>query len=87
LTASNDPTHTVVWIWKEKGGDVKTAEEKYRNDPNYKFLVDSLMYQVSRGTYTPSELREAVIFACTRWELMQTNVSLVYPKESICPKD
>ncbi len=47
-----------------------TAEEKYMNDPVYHRIVDTLMYEISKGSYSPSELREMVIFACTRYEMM-----------------
>lgn len=40
------------------------AREAYRNDPQYHNLVDMLVNQVEALEMTPSEIREAVVFAC-----------------------
>ncbi len=47
---------------------MKTPLEKYHNDAHYRRLVDILMLQIDEANYTPSELREAVIFACIKYE-------------------
>ena len=47
---------------------MKTPREKYLNDPHYKQLVDVLSYQVEMARFTPSEIREAAIFACILYE-------------------
>lgn len=44
------------------------AEGRYRNDPHFRVLVDTLMALIAREEYTPSELRLALIFAATRHE-------------------
>jgi len=46
------------------------AEERYKNDPIFHSIVDSLyhMLDVGNGMYTPTELREAVILATSMWE-------------------
>lgn len=51
---------------------MKTPREKYENDPHYHALVDSMMAMIDQGNFTPSELREAVIYAATRYEMMST---------------
>lgn len=44
---------------------MKTPQEKYYNDVTYRLLVDTLIILIEKGEYTPSELREAVIFAAS----------------------
>ena len=48
---------------------MKTPEEKYTNDPEYRRLVDSLEQLVEMGRFTPSELREACVYAAIRYEM------------------
>ena len=36
---------------------------RYRRDPAFRMLVDMLISQLRQNTYTPTELREAVILA------------------------
>jgi len=40
------------------------AREAYRNDPQYHDLVDVLVGQIEALEMTPSEVREAGVFAC-----------------------
>lgn len=47
---------------------MKTPREKYLNDSLYKALVDSLHSCIEAGNFTPSEVREAAIFACIIYE-------------------
>lgn len=42
---------------------MKTPEEKYLNDPHYCAMVDAVRAQIRQAQFTPSELREIVIFA------------------------
>ncbi len=51
------------------GGRMITPEEKYRNDNAYHTMVNHLMNMISEGKFTPSELREMVIFAATQYEI------------------
>ncbi len=48
------------------------AEERFLRDPQYKALVDNLYAQIVNGNYTPTELREAVILAATKYEMYHT---------------
>ena len=50
---------------------MKTPEEKYNNDPEYCRMVDSLVAYIEGHKFTPSEMREMVMFACIRYEQMQ----------------
>lgn len=40
-----------------------TPEEKYLHDPSYHQLVNALRDMIRRAEFTPSELREAALFA------------------------
>jgi hypothetical protein len=44
------------------------VDERYRNDPVFASLVDLLQSELERATFTPSELREAVMFAAMLFE-------------------
>ncbi len=43
---------------------MKIPEEKYRSDPHYHLLVDSMVSAIEQAQFTPSEMREAAVFAC-----------------------
>ena len=47
---------------------MKTPREKFENDPDYRALVLTLECYIERALFTPSELREAAVFACIRYE-------------------
>ena len=47
---------------------MKTPQEKYMHDADYRALVDLLENAIHRCQYTPSEIREAALFACIRYE-------------------
>lgn len=40
------------------------AREAYRHDPQYRSLVEVLMHQIITLNMSPSEIREAAMFAC-----------------------
>jgi len=42
---------------------MKTPREKYRNDPKYRYMVDSMVAAIHKCHYTPSEMREAAVLA------------------------
>lgn len=48
------------------------AQERYLRDPQYNALVDMFYHQLLSGGYTPTELREAVILAATKFEMYHT---------------
>lgn len=47
---------------------MKTPREKYLNDHMYMSLVNMLTSYIHQAQFTPSELREAAILACIRYE-------------------
>ncbi len=47
---------------------MKTPNEKYENDNNYRQLVDTLTALIQQAEFTPSEIREACMLACIRHE-------------------
>ena len=59
-----------------EGCEVKTPQEKYCNDPQYKMLVDTLWSLIEKAQFTPSEIREAAMDAAIRHE--QTRIHPPY---------
>lgn len=50
---------------------MKTPQEKYNNDPKYRMLVDTMENLIHQAEFTPSEVREAAMFACIQYESRQ----------------
>lgn len=46
----------------------KSVDNRYKNDPTFHALVDMLYVSIAQGQYTPSELREACMFASCLYE-------------------
>lgn len=57
------------------------AQERYLRDPIYAALVDNIYAQIQDGKYTPTELREAVILAATKFEMYHCR-RMVYVEDS-----
>lgn len=49
-----------------------TPEERYHRDPLFRSLVDVITHYIASCTFTPTELREAVILAAIRYERVAT---------------
>ena len=47
---------------------LKTPRERYNNDPVYRRLVDILTMLIYDCQCTPSEVREAAVLACIKYE-------------------
>ena len=50
---------------------MKTPEEKYAGDSKYRHFVDLIENLIHNADFTPSELREMVIYACIRDEMRE----------------
>ena len=48
--------------------DLDKAQKAYMNDPVYSNLVETLMGLIKRLQMSPSEIREAAMFACFKLE-------------------
>lgn len=48
---------------------MKTPQEKYENDPQYKMIVDVITQLLLNAEFTPSEVREAATLACIHFEM------------------
>jgi len=46
-----------------------SPEERFNKDANFSMLVKMLYEQIQIAQFTPTELREAVILACTQYEM------------------
>lgn len=47
---------------------MKSPQDRYENDPMYAHMVKALTSMIHQAQFTPSELREMVIFACIKYE-------------------
>lgn len=56
---------------------MKTPREKYMNDPQYRALVDVLHGYIAQAQFTPSEVREAAMMACIKYEMGQLRPSKI----------
>lgn len=43
-------------------------QDKYENDPNYKYFVDAIESLLHRCQLTPREIREGAVLACIHAE-------------------
>lgn len=73
-------------------GDVKMfglekTKEKYERDVEFRALVDSMYAFIvhSDGRFTPSELREAAIYAATKYEVVHVRPVFVKDGQTILP--
>lgn len=57
---------------------LEDAEERYRNDVEFKVLVDMFTALISKGQFTPSEIRQAAILGCTHFEMWHTKSTTFY---------
>jgi len=46
-----------------------SPEKRFSKDPYFSMLVRMLYEQIQIAQFTPTELREAVILACTQYEM------------------
>lgn len=59
---------------------MRTPEERYYQDPEYKQLVDLLTEQIRAARFSPSELREAAVLAAIRFETSRPHPSPLPPE-------
>lgn len=50
---------------------MKTALERYHNDPIYKRIVDTMTSLIVQNELTPAEMREAAVLASINYENMR----------------
>jgi len=55
-------------------GKYLSKEERYSNDPLFHDLVDSLCFAITKGDYTPTEIREAALLAQIKYEMTHTRL-------------
>jgi hypothetical protein len=65
---------------------MKTPQEKYQNDPKYRMLVDTMENLIHQAEFTPSEVREAAMFACIKYEYCRPPRPMFIPKRCLGPE-
>ncbi len=64
---------------------MKSPKEKYMNDPEYNYLVNTLEQMIEQARFTPSELREACILASINYEMRHIRRHQIDPRvENAC---
>lgn len=58
-------------------GQLKTPREKYRNDPAYRQIVNTIEHCLEYGQFTPSEIREACMLACINYEMRRVRTYFI----------
>ena len=48
---------------------MRTADQNYMMNPEYKMLVDYMEKDIRDHQYSPSEMREAAVLACVHYEM------------------
>lgn len=61
--------------------DFKSPEHRYLNDPEFHALVDMMLSYIVRCQYTPSEMREASMMACIKWETIKPREITIKEKD------
>ena len=54
-----------------------SVEQRYMNDAQFHALVDFMVSNIREYKYTPSEMREAAMFACVKVEMTRTPEEMV----------
>lgn len=62
--------------------NLQKAREAYRNDPQYHNLVELLIHQIETLQMSPSEIREAAMFACLMLEERTIDPMMVFRPDS-----
>ena len=60
-----------------------SVEQRYMNDTEFHALVDFMVSNIREYKYTPSEMREAAMFACVKVEMTRTPESMVALRSTI----
>lgn len=55
-------------------GEKLTPRQRYERDPEFHTLVDTIYSLIEKSQFTPTELREGVILACTMYEMRHSNI-------------
>jgi len=51
-----------------------SAEQRYMHDPSFRALVDLMVEMISNMDFTPSEMRDAAMFACFQHDMKSTRL-------------
>lgn len=62
---------------------MKTPKEKYQNDPQYKQLVDIMVSEIEKCNFTPSEMREASVFASIVYMQQYLGTPFIYKHKEV----
>ena len=54
-----------------------TVLDRYRSDSHFASMVNQLMYFIQNGSFTPSELREALILAASEVEFRTVRTQIL----------
>lgn len=73
---------TPIYPWGHAYVGLKTPHDRYFNDPRFKVLVDLFYSYIARADFTPSEIREAAMCACVKFEMEHVRYRYIVPAET-----
>lgn len=59
---------------------MKSPREKYMNDPEYHQLVSTRENFIESARFSPSEMREACVLACIKYEMRHVRENSTDPR-------
>jgi hypothetical protein len=62
---------------------MRRVEDRYCNDANFHQFVQMMQRCIEELHLTPSEVREAAVFACVRLEMMRSRASIEFDPETL----
>lgn len=67
--------------------DINSIEQRYQNDNTYRCVVDMMMSIIMKLELSPSEVREAAMYAVYRMEMLHGQPSIILRVDPTMPKD
>lgn len=59
------------------------VEERYQHDVQFRHLVDMMEAVINTGNFTPTEIREAAMFAQVKWESLNLKHPIYVTREQL----
>ena len=64
------------------GHGLEDVKQKYDTDNEFRMLVDMMMALIAKAQFTPSEIRQAAMYAAIRYEMYHSRPAIYHPQNS-----